>query len=138
MANLTIAQLLARLEVARREYAKRRDKYTRVLIRWEARVQRLQADLEAAYRADEEPAVVASPQPPLPRKAGRHVRSRHPFPRRVGNVTAWADKHGYKRWKVKSWYSTGPEGRPIPLAAAQLIRQQYGVALASWPNGVRK
>lgn len=137
MAKLT-DKLLARLAVARREYAKRRDRYTRALIRWEARVQRLEADLEAAYRADEMPAPGAQPQPPLARKAGRPVRSQHPFPRRVGNVTAWADKNGYPRWKVKSWYSTGAEGRPIPLEAAQLIRQQYGVKLAAWPNGVRK
>lgn len=132
-----VQALTLRLAKARASYARLRDKYSRSLIRWEARVQRLETDLEVLVDMVDAPGAGVR-SVPLARAngAGRPVLSTHPFPRRVGNLTAWCKKNGYSRSFAKSW--TAKNGSPIPESAAALILRQFGVKLASWPNGVRR
>lgn len=134
-----VEKLIALLAEVRRAYAKKREKYSRELIRWEARAQRLEAEIEDLTDGGDpaERAIRAGAPIPRPNGAGRPVRSQHPFPHRVGNVTAWAEANGYTRRQVKSWYARR-HGHPIPESAALLLKRQYGIALSSWPNGVKR
>ena len=82
---------------------------------------------------------MAQPQVEPPRRRGRPTVSKHPFPRAVGNVAAWARKHGLERETVKSWFAVGDAGRPIPARWAKLIEREHGVPATprTWPNGIR-
>lgn len=74
-------------------------------------------------------------------KIGRAMAGDHPFPRalhkRSMTVGEWAEKVGISREKVSSWWKAGPGGRRIPREWADRIRDEFGVPLSAWRNGVK-
>lgn len=126
-----LADLNRRLKAAEERYARLRARYTRSLVTAEAAVQRLRA--ERAALAAVAPATAFHP---LPRVAGRPTQSKHPFPVLVGNVAAWCRREGVPPSTAKLWFRL-KGGRPIPIAWATKLREQYGIPFDAWPNGVR-
>lgn len=61
---------------------------------------------------------------------------KHPFVQafveRGETVAQAAEKLGYPRTSVQSWYRTDENARPIPRAAAQKALKLYGVPLTAW------
>ena len=66
----------------------------------------------------------------------RRENKRHPFVSALMDngltVVDFAKSIGEKRSTVQSWYTDGDNGRPIPRAAAESIRQRLGVPLTAW------
>lgn len=76
---------------------------------------------------------------PLPRGgqgAGRPTKSKHPFPRAVGNVAAWAEQQGLSYSFVKAWYTTGESLKPIPRKWQVLLEKTYGIPASAWRGGI--
>jgi len=61
---------------------------------------------------------------------------KHPFVQafmeRGETVAQAAEKLGYPRTSVQSWYRVDDNARPIPRAAAQKALRLYGVPLTAW------
>ena len=79
-----------------------------------------------------------------PARRGRPLETKHPFPRKLTQlkppmtVTAWAERHGYDRARVKSWYAEGDGGRSIPRDIAESIEKELGIPAtrSTWKNGI--
>jgi hypothetical protein len=74
---------------------------------------------------------------PLPRPhGGRPTVSRHVFPRRVGNVRAWAKMNGLKYTTVKRWFTEGKTLAPVPRKWAVILKHTHGIPPAAWKGGI--
>lgn len=146
---------LDELQELRREYARKRAEYTIELFKYEARIARLEAQAGSKDRKLQEsgPFVTLPAMPllaPLPRHKGwgkpLQLPKNDPL-HRVGNLQAWAEKHGVSYTQVKRWKrkrKPGPlqpgerrEWARIPVRWAQVMLKEYGIPLEYWPNGIK-
>lgn len=80
--------------------------------------------------------VATKPRAKKPRPHPDSLKHKHPFPRAVGNVRAWAHAAGFSYTYVKGWFSTGKYQRPIPAKFALRLLKTHKVPLEAWKNGI--
>jgi DNA-binding transcriptional regulator YiaG len=74
-----------------------------------------------------------------PKRIGRPITSKHPFPARCAelglSVKDAAAKLGVSPSTLRSWYAEPPDGRPIPEdMAAKLAKAPWGIPARAWKN----
>lgn len=157
----TLSEELARV---RAESDQLRVETTRQLIRLEYKAKQLEAQLIALVEAEAREAPVP---PPLalvidgatvpwvktrkaaprkrahpPKRPGVIDHSDHPFPRAVGNISAWAKENKVSRSRARSWYVVNDAklgidwGKAIPRRFATQLLKTHGIPLDCWPNGI--
>ena len=62
----------------------------------------------------------------------RPIISKHPFPKAVGNVKAWATSVSISYTLAKSWYTERDWKRPIPRAWAVYLARNFKIPLTAW------
>lgn len=146
MSGKTIQPIESRIEQKQAELEARTAAHLRDLAETHARLAREQAALEAlkyevsmlTRQADSVGLTDMGFAKPLPRPhGGRRTRSKHPFPRAVGNVRQWAAEAGVPWSTVKTWFTEGDTLAPIPRFWQVVLERTYGIPASAWRGGVR-
>ncbi len=159
-----VETLSEELALVRAESDRLRVETTKELIRLEYKAKQIEAELIARVEAEARRGAVPPPlalvsdeatvpgvktrkpaprkRPHPPKRPGVIDHSDHPFPRAVGNISAWAKENRVSRSRARSWYVVNDAklgidwGKAIPRRFAMQLLKSHGIPLDCWPNGI--